>query len=257
MPQIVNYRIILSPAKNMRGTVNAINSKPTIPIFIDESKKIVNWLKSLSPVELRKLLNVSQDIADLSFTRFAKWQLPFTTENSTPAILTFAGDVYRGLRATDFSADELEFSNRTIFILSGLYGILQALDLMQLYRLEMGTKIQLGGHKSLYDFWGDSITEFLHKKIGDGYLVNLASQEYSRVVDASRFGNRFITVEFKEYRPEGLKTIPTLSKRARGLMARFAVKNRIVNVDELKLFDYEGYSFSDPLSNETNWVFVR
>lgn len=229
----------------------------TIPVFIERAQALVNQLKTYSPAELKDILGVSQKIADLNFTRYASWHLPFTTENSTPAILTFAGDVYEGLLADDFTDDELEFSNRIIFMLSGLYGVLRALDLMQPYRLEMGSNIQVEQHKSLYDFWGDSITRFLDQNVKDGYLVNLASKEYSRVINEKFFGNRFITIEFKENRPEGLKVIPILSKRARGLMARFAVKNKIVNVEDLKLFDYEGYSYSDPLSTVTKWVFVR
>lgn len=227
------------------------------PVFLDRAQELVKQLKTYSPVELKDVLDVSQDIADLNFTRFANWHLPFTPENSTPAILTFAGDVYEGLQATDFTDDELAFSNRIIFMLSGLYGVLRAFDLMQPYRLEMGSKIQVGQHKSLYDFWGDSITGLLDQNVSDGYLVNLASKEYSRAINDKHFGDRFITIEFKENRPEGLKVIPILSKRARGLMARFAVKNKIVNAEDLKLFDYEGYSFSDPLSNATKWVFVR
>ncbi|MEW5845389.1 MAG: peroxide stress protein YaaA [Bacteroidota bacterium] len=253
----INYRIILSPAKTLRKNFKAKQMDYTTPVFLDQAQAIVSQIKTYSPVELRKLLNVSQDIADINFTRYAEWHLPFTPQNSTPAILTFAGDVYEGLLATDFTDDELAFSHQTIFMLSGLYGILRALDLMQPYRLEMGTKLQVGQQKSLYDFWGNSITEFLQQVVGNGYLVNLASKEYSRAIDHKVFGNRFIDIEFREQRPEGLKVIPILSKRARGLMARFAVKNQIVNVDDLKLFDYEGYSFSDPLSGNTNWVFVR
>ena len=253
----INYRIILSPAKTLRKNLKAKGINYTNPVFLEHAQILVNQLKTYSPAELQQLLNVNRDIAELNFARYAGWHLPFTPENSTPAILTFAGDVYEGLMATDFTDDELEFSNQTIFMLSGLYGFLRALDLMQPYRLEMGTKLQIGQFKSLYDFLGNSITKFLHFTVGDGYLVNLASKEYSRVIDSKQFGERFINIEFKEYRPEGLKVIPILSKRARGLMARFAVKNQIVNVDDLKLFVYEGYSFSDSLSGGTNWVFVR
>lgn len=252
-----NYRIILSPAKTLRKNLKAKQMDFTTPVFLEKSQAIVSQLKTYSPVELRKLLNVSQDIADLNFTRYAEWHLPFTPQNSTPAILSFAGDVYQGLMATDFTDDELEFSNQTIFMLSGLYGIMRALDLMQPYRLEMGTNLKIGQQNSLYEFWGSSITNFLQQAVGDGYLVNLASKEYSRVIDHKVFGDRFINIEFKEHRPEGLKVIPILSKRARGLMARFVVKNKIANVDDLKLFDYESYSFSDLLSDNTNWVFVR
>lgn len=253
----INYRIILSPAKTLRKNPKAKGINYTNPVFLEHAQKLVNQLKTYSPAELQQLLNVNRDIAELNFARYAGWHLPFTPENSTPAILTFAGDVYEGLMATDFTDDELEFSNQTIFMLSGLYGVLRAFDLMQPYRLEMGSKIQVGQHNSLYDFWGDSLTGFLAQNVSDGYLVNLASKEYSRAINDKHFGDRFITIEFKENRPEGLKVIPILSKRARGLMARFAVKNKIVNVEDLKLFDYEGYSFSDPLSTATKWVFVR
>lgn len=252
-----NYCIVLSPAKTLRSKLKTVGKNYSMPVFIERAQELVKQLKTYSPVDLKDILGVSQAIADLNFTRYANWHLPFTPENSTPAMLTFVGDVYKGLLATDFTDDEIAFSNRIIFILSGLYGVLRALDLMQPYRLEMGSKIQVGQYKSLYDFWGDSITRFLDQNLGDGYLVNLASKEYSRAINEKHFGDRFITIEFKENRPEGLKVIPILSKRARGLMARFAVKNKIVNAEDLKLFDYEGYSYSDPLSTTTKWVFVR
>lgn len=257
MAEKLNYRIILSPAKTINEHLCKVDLMVTTPEFLDEAKAIVNQLKSHNPIELKKILGVSQEIADLNFARYGCWHLPFTPSNSKPAVLAFAGDVYVGLKATDFSANELEFANNTIFILSGLYGILRALDLMQPYRLEMGTKLKIGNNKSLYDFWGNKITLLLEKAVGDGYLVNLASREYSRVVDSKQFGSRLIEIEFKEYRPEGLKVIPILSKRARGLMARFAVKNHITDVNNLKHFDYEGYSFNDRLSDSTKWVFVR
>jgi hypothetical protein len=252
-----NYCIVLSPAKTLRSNLKVANKNYSMPVFLERSKLLANQLKSYDPFELKRLLGVSQDIADLNFTRYANWHLPFTPENSALAILTFAGDVYEGLLATDFTDEEMAFSNRIIFILSGLYGVLRALDLMQPYRLEMGCKIQVGQHKSLYDFWGDSITNFLDQNVNDGFLVNLASKEYSRVINNKHFGERFITIEFRENRPEGLKVIPILSKKARGLMARFAVKNKIFNAEDLKLFDYEGYSYSDLLSTATKWVFVR
>ncbi|HOK86337.1 MAG TPA: peroxide stress protein YaaA [Tenuifilum sp.] len=257
MGNYTNYCIVLSPAKTLRSNLKVAGKNYSEPVFLDRAQELVKQLKTYSPVELKDILGVSQDIADLNFTRYANWHLPFTPENSTPAILTFAGDLYEGLQATDFTDDELAFSNRIIFMLSGLYGVLRAFDLMQPYRLEMGSKIQVGQHKSLYDFWGDSITGLLDQNVSDGYLVNLASKEYSRAINDKHFGDRFITIEFKENRPEGLKVIPILSKRARGLMARFAVKNKIVNAEDLKLFDYEGYGFSDPLSTATKWVFVR
>lgn len=252
-----NYCIVLSPAKTLRSNLKVIGENYSEPVFLERAQELVKQLRTYGPAELKEVLGVSQNIADLNFTRYANWHLPFTPENSTPAILTFAGDVYEGLQATDFTDDELVFSNQIIFILSGLYGVLRALDLMQPYRLEMGSKIHVGQHKSLYDFWGDSLTGFLDRNVRDGYLVNLASKEYSRAINDKHFSKRFITIEFKENRPDGLKVIPILSKRARGLMARFAVKNRIVNAEDLKLFDYEGYNFSDPLSTATKWVFVR
>ncbi|HDP75237.1 MAG TPA: peroxide stress protein YaaA [Bacteroidales bacterium] len=252
-----NFCIVLSPAKTLRSNLKVADNNYSMPVFLERAQELVKQLKTYGPLELKRLLGVSQDIADLNFTRYANWHLPFTSENSIPAILTFAGDVYEGLLATDFTDDEMAFSNRIIFMLSGLYGVLRALDLIQPYRLEMGSKIQVGQHKSLYEFWGDSITNFLDQNVNDGYLINLASKEYSRIINEKHFGDRFITVEFRENRPEGLKVIPILSKKARGLMARFAVKNKIFNAEDLKLFDYEGYSYSDPLSAATKWVFVR
>lgn len=253
-----NYCIILSPSKTLKEFRGTINIATSTPRYLSYSQELVKQLRAFSPKELSSLMGISPKLADLNFIRFAQWHLPFTHQNSFPAILSFAGDVYEGLRADDFTADELLFANERIFILSGLYGVLRALDLMQPYRLEMGTRFDiLNSYSTLYQFWGNRISEFLKEHVENGYIVNLASQEYSKVIDKNLFGKRFLTIEFRENRSNGLKVIPILSKRARGLMARFAVKNRVVNVDELKLFDYEGYTYSDSLSSGTNWVFIR
>lgn len=253
-----SYCIILSPSKTLKEIKEAVNITTSTPLFLNNSQELVNQLREFSPKEISKLMGISPKLAELNFIRFAQWHLPFTHQNSSPAILSFAGDVYEGLQAHDFTTDELLFANERIFILSGLYGILRALDLMQPYRLEMGTRFDiLNRYSTLYEFWGNRITRFLKEHVETGYVVNLASQEYSKVVDQKFFGERFLTIEFRENRPDGLKVIPILSKRARGLMARFAVKNRVANVDELKLFDYEGYTYSDSLSSATTWVFIR
>lgn len=253
-----NYCIILSPSKTLKEFKEAVNIPTSTPLYLNYSQELVNQLREFSPKEISKLMGISPKLAELNFIRFAQWHLPFTHQNSSPAILSFAGDVYEGLQAHDFTTDELLFANERIFILSGLYGILRALDLMQPYRLEMGIRFDiLNSYSTLYEFWGNRITEYLKEHVETGYVVNLASQEYSKVVDKNLFGERFLTIEFRENRPDGLKVIPILSKRARGLMARFAVKNRVANVDELKLFDYEGYTYSDSLSSGTTWVFIR
>lgn len=252
-----SYIIILSPAKTLNESVKYLNVKHSTPRFTEKTNQLVELLKQYSQRDLEALLGVSPKIAKLNLERYARWQPIHSDANSAPAILTYAGDVYEGLNVDDFSVDELLFSDQKIFILSGLYGVLRSLDLIQLYRLEMSTRLPINNRNSLYDFWGIDITDFLLAQVGNGFLVNMASQEYSKAVDHKPFGSRFITVEFRELRPDGLKVVPILSKRARGLMARFAVKNRVENVEQLKLFDYEGYIFSEPNSSETHWVFIR
>ncbi|MDI3527671.1 MAG: uncharacterized protein PWR03_1854 [Tenuifilum sp.] len=255
MSKQTNFKIILSPAKKINDKVEYNDLEYSKPEFLEGARDIVRYIQTLNQNELGKLLGVSQKLLELNYMRYAMWNE--SASNSHPAIFAFAGEVYRGINVADFSKEELRFINDTVFILSGLYGALRPLDLIQPYRLEMGTKIKFNRFNSLYQYWGKTITNFMLQQVGNGYLVNLASNEYSRVVDKKVFGDKVINIEFKEYKPNGLKVVPIYSKRARGLMTRFVAKNQLTDVNQLKLFDLEGYSYSDTLSSKSTWVFIR
>lgn len=248
---------LLSPSKILSVLENSMCNFFTTPFFIEKSQSIVSQIKQLSHEELEQLLDVSSKIAFLNWQRYQEWKLPFDLNNSRQALLYFYGDVYEGLNAVDFDTLDFEYSQNHIRIISGLYGLLRPLDLIQPYRLEMGSSFKVNNKISLYDFWSKDVTVFLSEELGnDGRIINLASNEYYKVVDKKLVG-KMLHIEFRENKPDGLKVIPILSKRARGLMARFAVKNKIVNVDDLKFFDYENYMFYEPLSTSNKWVFIR
>lgn len=228
------------------------------PIFIDRAALLAGELKKLSLLELQNLLGVSFRLAQQNWERYQNWSTPFSLSNSRQAILSFSGDVYDGLSVNDFNAEDFLYSQNSLRIISGLYGLLSPLDLIQPYRLEMGSSFKVHGTGSLYHFWSQSITEYLNGLLnGDGTIINLASNEYFRSVDIKGLKPRIVNIEFRENRPDGLKVIPILSKKARGLMARYAIKAKITNAESLKLFDYEKYRFSDPLSTTGKWVFIR
>jgi hypothetical protein len=205
-------------------------------------------------------MGISTSLALLNLERFVQWQAPFTNSNSTPAIATFKGDVYEGLGAQDFNGDDLLFAQQHLRILSGLYGILRPLDLMQPYRLEMATKLRVGKYDNLYDFWQSDISAGLNaalKEVENKVLVNLASKEYFSAINVKEFFGDIVTPEFRQYNSGNPKVVPILAKRARGLMTRFIIQNRITAVEALKQFDAEGYIFNDEQSTEKKLVFVR
>lgn len=252
--------ILLSPSKSLKKSKCPVGVDSTMPVFIDKSAALVKVLQKYSPVDLMDLMGVSRAIASLNVDRFALWSKLFSVENSHPAILFFSGDVYAGLNAADFTASELGYAQQHIRVLSGLYGMLRPLDLMQPYRLEMGTAIGVGKAKNLYQYWKIPVADELNSLLSqsaDRVIVNLASQEYFKAVDTDTLNGRIVNIEFREMRPDGLKIIAIYAKKARGLMARFAVKNGIADVEQLKLFDLEGYAYSDNNSTPNKWVFVR
>jgi len=199
-------------------------------------------------------------LADLNMQRFQKWRTPFTPANASPALLAFQGDVYQGLQSETLDMDDLAFAQRHLRILSGLYGVLRPLDLMQDYRLEMGTALANPHGRDLYAFWGDTITEALNRTLaeqGDDILINLASQEYFKAVRPEKLAGRIITPLFKERKAGGYKIVSLLAKRARGMMSRFIVDRRISDPEALKTFDVGGYRFNPELSSEHQWSFTR
>ena len=252
--------IILSPSKSL-DTSTPISSKVpcTLPGFLKEAESISQILKKLHASDLMELQGISEKLARTNVDRNLLWQIPFTRENARQAILTFNGDVYEGLQATSFSEKELELTQYNIRILSGLYGLLKPLDLMQAYRLEMGTKLSIGNSKDLYDFWSGKITAKVNSDLekAGGTLINLASKEYSDVIDFKSIKGEVITPVFKEYKGNNYKIISIFAKRARGLMTRFIITNMISNCEDIKAFDMEGYQFNNKLSIKNNWVFTR
>lgn len=252
--------IILSPSKTLDTIKVKEQPNATQPNFLAQSEIIVERLRRLTIDDLKELMGISPTLARLNFERYLKWQLPFDEKNSHPALLTFKGDVYEGIDVKDFTKDDLAFAQQTVRILSGLYGVLKPLDLMQPYRLEMGAKIEINKDSNLYEFWQKTLTDHFQKLLEsdkEKTLVNLASNEYSKAINLKKLKGNVITPVFKEQKGNELKTIAIFAKRARGLMTRFAIKNRLDKVEHLKTFAEEGYVFSPQQTKGSTWVFVR
>ncbi len=249
---------ILSPAKKLDTNLTSPVSEYSQGIFLEEAKQLNEILRQKSPNELSELMNISEKLGELNWQRNQEWQLPFTMENAKQAVYLFNGDAYVGLDAHSISDDKIAFLQKTLLILSGQYGILKPLDLIQPYRLEMGTKLAFKDFKNLYDFWGNKITESINKKLGiNDYLVNLASNEYFKVLDKKALKPTIITPVFKDFKNGKLKVISFFAKKARGAMVRFMVDNQITEIEELKNFNTYGYLFDAKLSSEKEWVFTR
>lgn len=252
--------IVISPAKSLYEQSPIQLEKYTEATFMSEAETIVSVLKKKKPAQLAKLMGISVKLAELNFQRFQAWTTPFTPENSWQAVLMFNGDVYHGLKAETFSADEFEITQQKIRILSGVYGLLKPLDLIQPYRLEMGTSIGISRKKNLYEFWKTKITSQLNQEMaltGQNILINLASNEYFSAVDTKKLKARIITPSFKEQKNGQYQMVSFFAKKARGLMSRFIVLNNISDPEEIKAFDLEGYYFNNQLSSENDWVFTR
>jgi len=251
-------KIILSPAKSL-------NFKGKLPIkkfsqcsFLDKSAVINKVLKQKSPKELSELMSISGKLAELNYLRNQEWSLPFSTENARPNVFTFDGEVYSGLDAYTISEEKLNQLQEKLRILSGLYGILKPLDLIQAYRLEMGTNLSVEKSRNLYDFWKNTITEALNNELSEGELfVNLASKEYADVIDFKRLKGIHITPEFRDFKNGKLKIISFFVKKARGLMTRYIVEQNCKTIEDIKKFDLENYRFDKNLSNESKLVFTR
>lgn len=227
------------------------------PAFLDDAAYLVKKLSQFSPKKLQSMMGISAELAQLNAERYRNWNVPFHPGNASPCISCFQGEVYRGLDANSLLPPDLEFAQRNMRILSGLYGILKPLDLMQPYRLEMGTKWAITPKtRNLYAFWGDRIAQALNAD-GEGPVVNLASREYSKAVTQASLQRTMIDIEFKELVQGEWKIIGTFAKHARGRMARFAIKNRINDPEGLKSFNESGYRYTESLSSESTWVFAR
>lgn len=251
-------KIVISPAKSLNFEKELPTATYTEPLFLKESTQIQKVLKKESPKDLSELMHISDKLADLNWQRNQDWTAPFSPENARPSIYAFDGDVYTGLDAYSIPPDKLDALQNSLRILSGLYGLLKPLDLMQAYRLEMGTKLSVGENKNLYEFWKTTITKSLNKELKDDELfVNLASNEYFSAVDVKALKVPVITPDFKDYKNGKLKIISFFAKKARGLMVRYIIDTDAKTIDDLKGFNYEGYQFDANLSKGNHLVFTR
>jgi cytoplasmic iron level regulating protein YaaA (DUF328/UPF0246 family) len=251
---------LISPAKKLDYETAPITDSHTIPDFLDDSQQLIDQLKGYAPHELASLMKLSDKLSLLNAERYDAWQTPFNFDNAKQAVLAFQGDVYTGMGAVNFNQAELEFSQQHLRILSGLYGLLRPLDLMQAYRLEMGTRLTTERGKNLYEFWGNRVTDTVNIALaaqGDEVILNLASIEYFKVIKKPRLEGRLITPIFKDYKNEQYKVIAFYAKKARGLMCRYMIENQITKPEQLKQFDLGGYQYNAAMSSENDWVFLR
>ena len=251
-------KIVISPAKSLNFEKEVPTSTFSEPQFLKQAVTIQRTLKKKKPKALSKLMDISEKLAELNWQRNQEWQTPFTTANARPAVYAFDGDVYLGLDVYSLPQDKLEVLQDKLRILSGLYGLLKPLDLMQAYRLEMGTSMPIGKNKNLYEFWKKTITKTLNSELKKGELfINLASNEYFSAVDAKALKVPVITPEFKDYKDGNLKMISFFAKKARGMMVRYIIDTNAETIDDLKGFNYEGYGFDANLSKGNILVFTR
>lgn len=252
--------MVVSPAKNLDYETPAKTKQFTESDFLDQAEILMEDLRELAPHQLSELMSISDKLGTLNYDRNQQWGQPFTTDNAKQAVLAFNGDVYTGLDAPSFKADDFKFAQKHLRILSGLYGLLRPLDLMQPYRLEMGTKFANRRGKNLYEFWGEIITDALNaqlKKVKSDVVLNLASNEYFKSVKPKLLNATIMTPAFKDLKNGQYKMISFYAKKARGLMAAYVIKNRITDINDIKKFDSEGYSFNKELSTDKQWVFTR
>ena len=252
--------LIISPAKTLDYETPAHTSQFTEPDFLDQSALLIEQLRQLSPAQIGSLMSISDKLAQLNAARFQAWSLPFGQDNAKQAVLAFKGDVYSGLAAETLNNKQLTFAQQHLRILSGLYGLLRPLDLMQAYRLEMGTRFANTRGKDLYQFWGSLITEQLNKELAGQktrVLVNLASNEYYKAVQPGSIDGEIITPVFKDWKNGQFKIISFYAKKARGLMCRYVIDRGIKQPEKLKDFDYEGYAYNLAMSSGNEWVFTR
>lgn len=251
-------KIIISPAKSLDFTTKAPTSLHTQPIFLEKSEKLHKKLKTLSKKKLADLMSISDDLAALNYDRNQSWKIPFTPENAKQAIYAFTGAVFQGIDAVSLSEEKIPIMQERLRILSGLYGLLKPLDLIQPYRLEMGTKLNVGTKENLYKFWDDSIAKALNEELKeDEILVNLASSEYFKVIPKTVLKTQMITPVFKDFKNGQYKTIMTYAKIARGLMVRYIISNNVKTIEGLKSFNIDNYRFSEELSLGNELVFTR
>lgn len=252
-------KIVVSPAKSLDFKTEVPTEHSSQPIFLDQAEKLNQVLKKKSTAEIKKLMGISDTLAQLNVERYNNFSRPFTTENARQAMYAFAGDVYAGLDAYTIPADKIDFTQNTLRILSGMYGLLKPLDLIQPYRLEMGTELKVQRKSNLYEFWGDQITQALNEEMQAGeILLNLASVEYFSSVEVKKLKAKVVSPVFKDYKNGQLKIISFFAKKARGLMSRYVIDNQITAAKDLWDFDYAGYRYSEAATqSEDKPVFIR
>jgi uncharacterized protein len=252
--------VVLSPAKKLDYDSPVRTTKHSQPQFVLQAQGLIDVLRQKSATEISGLMSLSDALARLNVERYQAWEPKFTQTNSRQAVLAFNGDVYEGLDAATLSDDQLDWAQQHVAILSGLYGVLRPLDLMQPYRLEMGTRLATGKGKNLYDYWGTEIAEYLNQSLaqqGSDVIVNLASEEYFRSVDQKVLKARVVQCVFQDEKNGTWKIISFYAKRARGLMARYIVDHRIDEPEQLKGFNVDGYAFYPEASTDLKLVFRR
>ncbi|WP_454255940.1 peroxide stress protein YaaA [Pseudomonas sp. Marseille-Q8238] len=252
--------MVISPAKTLDYETPPIIGRFTQPEHLDDAQLLIERLRELSPLQIGELMHLSDKLSALNVARYDSWQRPFNPSNAKQALLAFKGDVYTGLNAEDFAEADFDFAQQHLRMLSGLYGLLRPLDLMQPYRLEMGTKLSNVHGKDLYAFWGERISGWLNQALaeqGDNILLNLASNEYFSSVKRKALNARVIDTEFKDLKNGQYKIISFYAKKARGLMARYVIKERLKDPAGLKDFNYQGYRYSTEHSKEDSLVFLR
>ena len=251
--------VLLSPAKDLAKEVPAAPAHSQ-PVLLEHAAPLVDKLKTLSAKKLSQLMDLSEKLGELNRERYEKWSTPFTPQNARPAVFTFNGEVYRGLDARSLSSDDLRFAQHHLRILSGLYGVLRPLDLMQDYRLMMGTPFGVGRAKDLYAYWGERITQALNadlEAMGSDVVINCASSEYFGAVKPEGLKARVITPVFKDRTPRGYQVVMVFAKQQRGAMARYVIQHRIMDPERIKAYDSNGYRFEPAESSAEEWVFLR
>ena len=251
---------IISPAKKLEQSSQSITTQYSTPEFLYDAEVLIDELRHLSPRDIEKLMGVSRDIAEMNYERFLRWTANVSKDNAQQAIFMFNGHVYKSLNSNSLKEQDLEFAQKHLRILSGLYGILRPLDLIQPYRLEMGTHLKTERGNNLYEFWNNKINKSINSALQaqkNPTLINLASQEYFKAINPHSVKGNIITPVFKEKKNNEYKTIAVYAKKARGAMTRFIIKERIDNPEALKAFEEDGYVFNQELSSENEWVFTR
>ncbi|WP_241623600.1 peroxide stress protein YaaA [Rosenbergiella epipactidis] len=252
--------MLISPAKTLDYESPVPVSDYTQPELLNASQQLINIAKKLSPAEIASLMKISDKLSHLNADRFNQWSTPFSPDNARQALFAFKGDVYTGLQADQLSPDAIDFAQQHLRMLSGLYGVLRPLDLMQPYRLEMGIKLANPAGKDLYAFWGETITQQLNQHIeaqNEKWVINLASDEYFKAVDPTKLKAKLIKPVFLDEKNGKFKVISFYAKKARGMMCRFIIENKITQPEKLTEFDKEGYFYDAQRSTENEWVFCR